>query len=122
MRFYWPAALAVVVPLFIAGTFAGFTGWALLAGTVVIGAPELWFVVHRQWASTLSDWWWRAFHLRGRTPVPKWGALEVLGLGAMLAVCVRADLYLATLGYWPCAGGAVMTAWLPPHLFRRWWR
>lgn len=120
-RIWWPAMLAVCVAAFITGTFLGFAGWALTAGIILIGGPEVWFLAHHQWADTLSDWWWRTFHIHG-TPIRRWSALEALGLGSYLAVTVAADRYLAHFGYWPCAAGCVVTFWLGPHLFRRWWR
>lgn len=120
-KVYWPAAVAASVADFVVGTFDHYTGWALLIGVVLLGMPEAWFVVRRQWASTLSDWTWRVLDVTRTQPVSQWTVQHFLALGCYLAIAVRAVDYLSGLGYWQGAAGAVPAAWLTWHLFGRWW-
>ncbi|MHB1595391.1 MAG: hypothetical protein ACYCO9_16410 [Streptosporangiaceae bacterium] len=121
-RIYWPASVAISVALFISGSYVRLTGPALAAGVILIVPVETWFLVHRQWSATLSDWTWRVLDVTRGQPVSAWKAQHFLALAAYLAVAVRTDAYLWHLGWWPFAAGAGISVWLTWHLFGRWWR
>ena len=121
-RWYWPAAVTVSVAGFITATLTRYEGWALLLGAVLLGAPELWFLIRRQWASTLSDWTWHILGVTRTQHISQWKVQHLLAFLAYLALAARAVWALLPYGWWPVAGSAVLAVWLTWHLFFRWWR
>lgn len=119
-RFYWPAALAVSVVALIA--LPDRKGPVILAGAVLLGLPEAYFLIRRQWSSTLSDWFWRVLHVTRHQPVSQWKADHFLALGLYVAVAVDVTRYEWTAGYWQGAVSTIISVWLTWHLFGRWWR
>lgn len=120
-RWYWPAALSVSVAAFITGTYTHLAGPALLAGCVLLGAPELFFLLTRQYASTFSDWVWTVLHIARATPVRQWTAAHFLALACYLALAVRVDIYLASATWVAFECGVILSCWLTYHLFWRRW-
>jgi len=120
---YWPLALLAAVLGFVVTGYAAPSqrGTALIAGTVLLGAPEAWCFIRKRTEDTLSDWVWNSVHVTGSRPMSQWNAEHFLLLGAYLILAAGVDRYLFGQGLLWFGVGTVMSVWLTFHLFWHWW-